>query len=664
MNDPISNNIIGVQSLVGSKLNKVNAGATVQLEGIEGEERDILTLDLSDDELIALSKKWEANYAGYEAALKIRQEANKSYYLGRQREGSAMATTDGMPISANLLFEAEETFLPAALAKNPEPVVWSDDSEQGTNLANDVKRMLQYHADTLVLRRKLTKMTRHWTLYFIGIIKHGWDNEIQEITSEVRNPKNFIFDPNGFVDEYGDYNGYLGERITITAEKLAEMFPEAQSYITVLVDGKMGTDVVYTEWWNDDYTFVTFKGKILDKSKNPHFNYEQKNKTLDQDGMVAEEKIPGKNHFARPKMPYTFLCVFNLGEHPHDDTGLIEQNIPNQRRVSRRTEQIDYNLSRQNNSTAFSEDNFTQETAKQAATAMAKGHPVLVPSGKPINEAISKIEMSPVPAGFFTALENDKHDLRSIFGTQGITAQDDNKKETARGMILENQHDTTRIGGGVGDAIEQVADNIFNWWVQMYHVYYDVPHVATVMGQMKAVEYVTLSAQSLNAKVVVSVSPDSMKPKDEVTEMNQAMSLFEAGALDPKTLLTRVNFPDPQKTAEQATLWHIDPQAYMQINFPEIAAQLQQIQAQAMQMQQAQQQVEMEQQGQQAQQGMAIQGAQAQQKMSQTEMAHQQKITHAEQANAQKLAHAGDAAKQKLSVQKAGASLSKVKLPK
>jgi hypothetical protein len=147
-------------------------------------------------------------------------------------------------------------------------------------------------------------------------------------------------------------------------------------------------------------------------------------------------------------------------------------------------------------------------------------------------------------------------------------------------MILNQQFDSTRIGGGIGDALEQVADNVFNWWVQLYYVYYDVPHFAAIMGQMKAVEYVQISAANLDRQLVVSVSPDSMKPHDEITEMNQAMSLYEAGVLDPKTLLTMLNVPDPQKTAEMTVLWLLDKQAYMQLNFPEVAQQLQQIQQQ------------------------------------------------------------------------------------
>lgn len=591
MADPIEQNIIGVQQLVGSKMNKVDYSATSQTEGAEGPFEDEFTLKLSDAELLRLANQAETEYRPYEAKIKLRQQANKTYYLGRQKEGSSFVTTDGQPISANLIFEAEETFLPAALSKNPEPVVWADNTPEGNKISTNVKTMLQYHADTLVLRRKLTLMTRHWSIYFIGVIKHGWDATIKEITSDVRDPQNFIFDPNGFVDCYGDYEGLLGERITLSASKLIELFPKHKAFITIVVDGKLGTNVTYTEWWNDDYCFYTFKGIVLDKNVNPHFNQNKEEpvigvdgqEEMDYQGKVITQTVEAKNHFAKPKKPYTFITVFSLGEQPHDITGLIEQNIPNQRRVSRRTEQIDYNLSRQNNSDVFSEVNFNQETAKQAATALAKGHPVLIPQGGPIDSAIRRLPAQGIDAAFFSELENSKADLRSIFGTQGITSTPTDEDQTARGMILQNQHDSSRIGGGIGDALEQVADNIFNWWVQLYYVYYDTPHLAAIMGQMKAVEYVTLQSQDLDRKLVVSVSPDSMKPKDETTQMNQALALVDKGMMDPKTLLTIMDFPDPQNTAAQVVLWNTNPQLYMQLNFPDLVQQIQALQPQMVQ---------------------------------------------------------------------------------
>jgi hypothetical protein len=560
--DPVTLNVQGVTDLVSSKINKVPDGVLSNTEGVESEKLDILTLDLDDDELLKLKDKWEANYASYEAALNKRQKANKQYYLGRQAEGTAIAVND-LPLASNLLFEAEETFLPAALSKNPDPVVYSDNTDEGNKISNDIKTMLQYHADQLVLRRKLTHMVRQWSIYFLGVIKHGWNDDIKDIRSDVRKIQDFIFDPNGCVDDYGDFDSYLGERITVTSEKLIELFPEHSAYIKEKVEFKLGTDCTYTEWWTDKYCFVTFKDKILDKHKNEFFKYDEGE---------GEELTKGQNHFAIPKKPYTFLSVFTLGDQP--------QNIPNQNLVTKRTYQIDKNLSRSNNSVAYSENNFNQETAKQAATAFEKGHPVLVPSGGPIADAIVRFPAEGFPDSAFKELETNKANLRTIFGTQGITAQEPTEDTTARGMILNQQYDNTRIGGGIGDALAQVADNIFNWWVQLYYVYYDEPHRAAILGQNKAVEYVTLVNSQFTSQLIVSVAPDSLKPKDELTIMNQALQLWGEGVLDPKSLFNILNFPNPNETAESTVLWLIDKNAYLQLNFPELVQQLQQVQPQ------------------------------------------------------------------------------------
>jgi hypothetical protein len=256
-------------------------------------------------------------------------------------------------------------------------------------------------------------------------------------------------------------------------------------------------------------------------------------------------------------------------------TGNIEQNIPNQNLIARRTEQLDFNISRSNNSDAFSANNFDQETAKQAANALKRGNPVLVPSGGPIADAIVRIAPPSMPDAVFAELETNKNNLRSSWGIQGITAEPEDEDQTARGQILNQQNDSTRIGGGIGSSIEQVADAIFNWMVQLYYVYYDNDHFAAILGNAKAVEYVTLSNQKMDRQLIVSVSPDSMKPKDDITNINLAQALYDKGAIGPKTLLKMVDFPNPDEAAADGALWLADKMAYIRINFPEVFAALQ-----------------------------------------------------------------------------------------
>jgi len=591
--DPFALNIIGVTDLVTNDLNKVKDGQGESPEGISGDKYDAFDLKLSDEELLKLRDEWEKKYAPYEVEYKQWSERNRESYLGKKRNGQWLVDSD-MPMAANLQFEAEETFLAAALSKNPQAVVYCDNTPEGNAIANSVKTMLQFHSDQLVIRKKLGVMVRQWSIHHLGVLKMGYDSRINDVTVENRKIQDFVFDPEGYVDAYGDFTSYLGERITVNAERLIELFPKAKTEILLQTESKLGTNVVYTEWWTDEYCFITYKDIVLDKFKNPYFRYaEPMLDPLGEPVLEEGEEVMSqpRNHFAYAKKPFVFLSVFSLQEQPHDITGLIEQNIPNQNLISKRTEQIDYNISAANNGYAYSEDNFTQETAKQASNARRKGNPILIPSGGPIDRAILPMPAIGLPADAFNELENNKNNLRTSWGVQGITAEPTDEDQTARGMILNQSHDTSRIGGGIGFAVEQVADNVFNWLTQLYYVFYDEEHFAAIMGQARAVEFVTLESQNMDRQLIVSVAPDSMRPRDEVTEMNLAQALFDKGAIGPKTLLTMLNFPNAEEAAADGVMYKLDPMAYMQMNFPEYAQKLmesQQMQAQTDMQNQAQ----------------------------------------------------------------------------
>lgn len=541
--DSFGVNIAAVSDLIGSPENKVSDNP-YQQEGIIGEEIDVLDLPMSDEELITLKRGYEEKYAQYEGKIVGRQKQNKAYLLGIQKQTGLNAKT----IPSNLLFEATATFVPQALAKNPEPVVFSDNTEEGKLASNDVKTVLQFLAMTLGLRKKLGLMVWHWGIYFTAVMKYGWDSETNQIKTEIRKPKNFLLDPDGFVNEFGDFEGWLGERIQSTAQELVDMYPTAKEYLAERIGQKMGTQVIRTEWWTDKYCFTTYEDKVLDKHKNEFYNYEE-----------------GKtNHFATPKKPYTFLSVFSLQEQPHDFTNLIEQNLANQDRINERDRQIEKNLAHSNNAILMDDAHFTSETAHQGADAIEQGDPILGPKG-----SVERLPANPLPQGVLDSQQVDKDTLRSIYGTQGLTAQQPDENTTARGMILNQSHDSSRIGGGMGDSLETVANSFFNWMLQLTYVFYDEKHYAAIMGQASAVEYTGLMMVGHERQYVVSVSPNSMQPKDELSQVNQTLEMWKSQAIDPIGLFKGVNDPDPMNSAKRLVLWTTNPQQYAITYFPE-----------------------------------------------------------------------------------------------
>lgn len=570
--DSFQQNIDGVTELVQSGLNKDLIGQKKD-EGISGSMQDKFSLDMDDKELLEKRRKWEDNNASYDAKIDQRAKKNKTYLLGLQKSDT---TQDQTPIASNMLFEAQETFIPQSIAKNPEPVVYSDNTPEGKAASNDLKAMLQYHAIHEELQRKLGMMIRHWSVYFIGIMKHGWDSNINpntekdegDITSKIRKPKNFILDKDGYIDEFGTFVGeYLGEKLESTAGELIDLYPDFKEYITIKVSAELGTPCIRTEWWTDEFTFTTFEDKVLEKHKNPFFNYSKE---------VDGEVVPGNNHFSKPCRPYTFFSVFTMQEQPHDMTNLIEQNLKNQDRITVRDDQIDQNLKSNNNSIVVNGKSFeNMEQGSQAGKALQDGDIIWVPNGN-IEEAIHRIAANDLPGGILQSQEVAKDNLRGVFGVQGVTAQAPSDNTTAHGMVLNQEYDSTRIGGGVGSSIEATARNIFNWWTQLYYVFYDEPHFAAVIGQDKAVEYVTLQMADMQRHFIVTVAPNSMAPKDEISERTNAVNLASEGLLDPITLFQTLDYPDPMATAKKAVLWKVNPQLYLQTYFPEQAQQQQQ----------------------------------------------------------------------------------------
>ena len=146
--DSFALNIAGVQDLIETGVNKVASGYDNE-EGISSDIIDVLELSMDDEELIELKRGWENKSAPYTGKIEPRQKQNKSYLFGTQKQTQGL---QGKTVPSNLLFQSTATFVPQALAKNPEPVVWSDNTEEGKLASDDIKTMLQFHADVLCLR--------------------------------------------------------------------------------------------------------------------------------------------------------------------------------------------------------------------------------------------------------------------------------------------------------------------------------------------------------------------------------------------------------------------------------------------------------------------------------------------------------------------------------
>jgi len=517
--------------------------------------QDEYTSKFSDEEISVLTQSWKKSYEAYYNDIEKSQKLAFEYWIGKQKTNDAMNSVEGGAIVVNKLFEAVETFLPIATRANPDPLVKSDNTEEGQKLASDIKEALVDQADTQHLKRKLARMTRHWILYRIGVIEVSYDVEIDDIKTTVINPKRMIFDKDGFIDEAGFFVGdYIGVNYKVTASKLIQMFPEKESFIKNKVSGKMGTKLNYVKWWYRGLdVFFTLDKEVLGKFKNPNWNYDISETRQDSEtGADMKEEVQGINHLKKPAAPYVFLSVFNTGLQPHDDTSLILQNINQQDQINKRYRQLDKNIDSQNNGLVVNGNFMTSEQAAEAASALRRGASIRV-MGNP-SEVVGRPNVPQLPSDVWNAVNKAEANLANIFGTSGSTPSGIKSEETARGKIMVNQMDASRIGGGVTEYIEKVADSIYNLWVQMMIVHYDNEHEIT---SQNGESLINILNTNINKKLTVTVKEGSLIPKDPLTQRNEAIDLWSANAIDPLNLYKKLDFPDPNAACQSLILWQM-----------------------------------------------------------------------------------------------------------
>ncbi len=564
---------------LGGKVNKVRGkGADLETEeGLVSDKLPELTLEMSNEDLVKLTENWEKEWNESDVFSdwdKACQE-NEDYWKGKQYDYPKFAKV--RPLVDNVIFESLETYLPQVTRRNPDPTVALaqkvEQTEENIKYAVDIQKELAEIADEVVLRLKLKKAGRHWALYLLGALKPGWDLNKDIPTVKVIRPKKLILDPSATVDEEGYTGERLGEYRKMQAGKLLDTLnelggeEEGIKKIEEIISEKKGeeargSELQFIEWWTNEYVCWKMDKTILLKKRNPHWNYDSEKEApyntdgtpqMNAEGKPVMESIPGFNHFSNPKMPYILLSVFSLGKQPVDETSLIGQNLSPQDVVNKRIKQIDKNADSMNGGMVVSleRSGLNQGQARKVSDALRNGGTVTIPSGS-VQDAIVRMSAPSLPADVYNQAIDMRNRIRDVFGTRGSSAAGLDSERTVRGKIQLRMLDTDRIGGGFSEYLEQMADSVYNWFVQLLYVYDD--------------RY----AAKTHPKIRVSVKEGSLLPKDSLTLANQAIELAGQGRMSLIDLYKALDYPNPEELAANAWLEVNAPETLYQ-NDPRIA---------------------------------------------------------------------------------------------
>lgn len=548
-----------------------------QKEAVEDKDEilDELSLDIKDTELVSLiNKRIEKARKDYDELDRIGNE-NENYWLGKQIDIKKLRDFKSRVVE-NVIFQSVETIVPIITSKTPEPIVKSEsNTPESVAQAKNIQRILLHMFEKEKMKGKFQMIARHNIIRRIGILKYKYDPDTDNIVTEYVLPQNILIDKNGdFVAEYlEDSLSDILKKFPEKADEIikefglrGEMKPDGSYDLETLEPEGLATKIKYVEFWTDEYVVWKYKSLIFKKLKNPNFDYTGvEKKVVDENGQELEPEIYYYNFFDKPKKPYIFYSVFNLGKNVWDDTSLIEQGIPLQDVINKRQRQIDDNFS--DNGVLMGSGDFItkEELGKYAGDPEDK---IWVEHGNPA-EGIGRLSPKQLAPFCYESLQGLKSSIDNVLGVHSTTRGERQGKETLGGRQILREADFGRIDLLVR-GLEEVADELYKAWAHMIKVYFTQIHYARIIGKDGAQQVIEYSRSSVEQGIEISVREGSTLPVDKISQRQEALDLFQQGGIDPITLFEKLEWPDPLESAKRLFLWKNDPLSL----FPDLKEQM------------------------------------------------------------------------------------------
>jgi hypothetical protein len=419
-------------------------------------------------------------------------------------------------------------------------------------------------------------------LNYLGVVKCFWDEEINDLRWEFVKTANLMVDDKGveiddlsFIAEFIN-NQSLAEIVKKFPKKKAELLKSLD--ISKDDDSRMGSTVGYIEFWTPKITVWKCQDVILDKIKNPHWDWGQDTIT-DENGKT---KSVSYNFFSKPTYPYSFFQTFNLGESVYSDASLIQETITLQDGVNKGKRQISDNADEAQGTLVGSGDGIDKtEFSKIEPEPNLK---VWIDHGDP-RKVISRIPGNPIQGYVFDNLIHSQNSIDNIWGIHSITRGQDSGAKTATQDILQQRQDYGRIDDIV-KAYEDFNERIYKINFQMMLVHYADEHVFSFEDEDDLVvsrqDIINAYSKTVKRKVgsdgemeieqdgdfrqpKIMVKRDSTLPNDEVSRRIEALELWARSGISPVDLYKKLGWENPREAAYRLMLWQKSPETL----FPE-----------------------------------------------------------------------------------------------
>jgi hypothetical protein len=568
--------------------------------------QDPLSLDLDNEELSIRLRQKIKSYTTYikDNNLEDKWIQNEKYLWGENILNKKYSEGDPKYLD-NVIWESESTIKPIALSKTPDLIVYpGSDSEESRKNSEKLTRVVNHDLKRRVIRKVAGIAHRHLPIYLTSCVKAVWNPEKGKNGDyEFVNvhPRNLVFDTDALTNE-SEYMSFVMHKITDrTVRDITQMFPKKKKEIFSALGWMSGEEnqnkymdtkptEFYEAWFVENkeskdgvkkvYGLAyMLKNQIIEKIKNPYFDYEgydetfvydpttnQKRKATEQDLMsaligfnpptMASEKFY-RNYFECPRIPFIFLGYEQWGDSPFDKTSRVMQNIPKQDNINLRGKQI-----AKINEKAIPKPVFSKQSGIQSSDVekfLTDDDGVMFIDGK-INETYATFGGQQAGQALTVEMQDDRE---RAFATAGTNATTRGQVETDTATVgqIARESDYGRIDDLKYETIDYLYSQMAQWSLHFIKLFYTKEHLRKILGIDGDLAFESITQDLVEDGVEVDIKASSV---DKVKRESDAKEDAKLGLSDPLTYFEDLERPNPKERAKRVLLLKLNPELYLQ----------------------------------------------------------------------------------------------------
>jgi hypothetical protein len=580
---------------------------------------------LNDGQLATLvEQRWKSSDTVWQK-IKSTYEINTKVYENRG-EWVDRIPANVQKVMANRIFPNMEAVINSVIA-NPPGInfIPGREGDESQNLARKYEGYFRKKYRDINVKENVRMGLRN--LYFsrFFVMKAFWNAKINDFDCKALDPRDVRVGKFARKEEESEF---VIEEVKDNLCALLTRFPNKEKEILEksgfneenINDAYiMNPEVKYKEAWIGDYVIFKYDNIILDKIRNPYWDWDGMLITDEEEQQIntsygderralftqikseqanrmpqkvaqspevetnAPQQIEGEippneghsepqtykaynfNYWNQPRKPYIFTTILNNENSPIGRTDFITMAIPLQTSIDSRKQDIGKNCELVNGIIKVDSEVMGKADAQMLAFE-AKG----IIWGKGVVNGVARETGTALPQMVFEDMLDSRSEIDNIMAASSAFRGEREGQETKAGRLALIQQSFLRLNELV-QATDFVYGELFGWFYQLAKTRYTEYHYAKWIGKEDAVETMDIIQDDFETGSEIQVIPGKTLPVDSEFRFERAQKDVEQGLISPIDYMEEAGYTNPKDLAKNAQVFKLNPNVAVGITPEEMA---------------------------------------------------------------------------------------------